>query len=225
MSKPKSTRIRKTGQLIEAARQRLWAAIRKTLESKVDREIDALDVRDFVEVSEKRGKGVSYDLICDFLSASPTTDREFSKAKILFNCFDVSLTESADDWIPKTPTAQAPPDPTAILKDKNSTQIIDAVPLELDKEVDYRNLRDLLMNGKWREADKETLTLMLKAANRESQGWLDSDNLKKFPCKDLKTIDRLWVIASNGHFGISVQTKIWVASGSPIAYSDDWKMF
>ena len=106
MSKPKSTRIRKTGQLTEAARQRLWVAIRKELQSQTKGEIDALDVLAFVEGSEKRGKGVSYDLICDFLSASPKTDREFSKAKILFNCFGVALTEKENDWIPQTPTAQ-----------------------------------------------------------------------------------------------------------------------
>jgi GUN4-like len=143
------------------------------------------------------------------LTATPVQNSSIDNPPIPISILPIQSPTPQIDWLTERKT---------FLKD-------DAVPLESEKEVDYRNLRDLLMTGKWREADKETLTLMLKAANRESQGWLDSDSLKKFPCKDLKTIDRLWVIASNGHFGISVQTKIWVACCSPIAYSDDWKTF
>lgn len=106
-----------------------------------------------------------------------------------------------------------------------STHPIDAVALESEHGVDYCKLRDLLKAGEWRKADEETLKVMLKAADRESQGWLDSDSLQNFPCKVLRTIDRLWVTASNGHFGFSVQKKIWEECGSPMAYNDDWKKF
>jgi GUN4-like len=102
---------------------------------------------------------------------------------------------------------------------------IDTLELASEKGVDYRNLRDLLKTEKWREADQETLKVMLKAANRESKGWLDSDSLKNFPCQDLKTIDQLWVTASKGHFGFSVQKKIWIECGSPMSYNDDWEKF
>jgi GUN4-like/TIR domain len=102
---------------------------------------------------------------------------------------------------------------------------IDNVILASEQGVDYHSLRDFLKAGEWKKADQETLKTILKAANRESQGWLDADSLKEFPCQDLKTIDLLWVIASNGHFGISVQTKIWGECGSPMAYSDTWKLF
>jgi hypothetical protein len=105
------------------------------------------------------------------------------------------------------------------------SQGIDAVALESEKGVDYGNLRDLLKTGQWREADEETLKVMLKAANRESQGWLDSDSLKNFPCKDLTTIDLLWVTASNGHFGFSVQKKIWGKCGSPMHYNREYSFF
>ncbi|MEB3293357.1 MAG: GUN4 domain-containing protein, partial [Synechococcales bacterium] len=39
------------------------------------------------------------------------------------------------------------------------------------------------------------------------------------------TIDRLWVEASDGHFGFSVQKKIWEKCGSPMDYNDDYKKF
>jgi hypothetical protein len=97
------------------------------------------------------------------------------------------------------------------------------IVLESEKGIDYRNLRDLLKEKKWRESDEETLKVMLKATNRES--WLNSDSLKDFPSKDLKTIDSMWVSASDGQFGFSVQKKIWEECGSPTSYNKEWVKF
>lgn len=80
--------------------------------------------------------------------------------------------------------------------------------LPSEKGVDYTRLRDLLKAGKWKEADEETLTVMLKAAGREKEGWLNSDSIEKFPCTDLRTIDQLWVKYSKGRFGFTVQKRI-----------------
>lgn len=70
-------------------------------------------------------------------------------------------------------------------------------------------LRELLISGKWEEADKETKKIMLKVANRLEEGWLDVASIQNFPVQDLDTIDQLWVESSNGHFGFSVQRDIW----------------
>jgi GUN4-like/Caspase domain len=102
---------------------------------------------------------------------------------------------------------------------------IDTIPLESEKKVDYRKLRDLLKDGKWEEADRETLALMLQASNRQAHGCLNEDSLKNFPCKDLRTIDELWVQASNGHFGFRVQKTIWEECGSPMSSGKDWDRF
>jgi uncharacterized caspase-like protein len=119
---------------------------------------------------------------------------------------------------PKPPTKPATPQPPAKLT-------LDTIPLDSEKGVDYHKLRDLLKAGQWKEADEETLQVMLKAANRVADGWLDTDSLKKFPCKDLKTIDQLWVTASDGHFGFSVQKKIWEDCGSPTSSGKNWDQF
>ncbi|MDY6902996.1 MAG: GUN4 domain-containing protein [Cyanobacteriota bacterium] len=98
--------------------------------------------------------------------------------------------------------------------------------LSSEKGVDYTRLRDLLKAGKWKEADKETLKVMLKAADREKQGWLDSDSIQKFACTDLHTIDRLWVKYSDGHFGFSVQKRIWESVGQnyeKLGYQVGWR--
>lgn len=91
--------------------------------------------------------------------------------------------------------------------------------------LDYRNLRDLIYAEKWREANKETWELMLKVTNRERHGWIDSDSFKIFSCKDLLIIDRLWINGSEGHFGFSVQMKIWEEFGCPMANNDNWPRF
>ncbi|MEI1377009.1 MULTISPECIES: GUN4 domain-containing protein [unclassified Nostoc] len=85
--------------------------------------------------------------------------------------------------------------------------------LSSEKDVDYTRLRDLLKAGNWKEADGETLAVMLKASGREQEGWLDSKSIEKFPCTDLRTIDQLWVKYSNGRFGFSVQKRIWESVG------------
>jgi hypothetical protein len=84
--------------------------------------------------------------------------------------------------------------------------------LSSEQGVDYTKLRDLLASGRWREADKETVAVM-KAANREQKGYLNSESIAKFPCTDLRTIDQLWVKYSNGRFGFSVQKRIWESVG------------
>jgi transcriptional regulator with XRE-family HTH domain len=125
----------------------------------------------------------------------------------------------------QSPTVLEPLPEIELSQPETYERAIDAVPLKSEKGVDYRTLRDLLKAGKWREANEETLKVMLKAANRESESWLNADSLKKFPCKDLKTIDRLWVTASNGLFGFSVQKKIWEECGCPMSYSGKWEKF
>ena len=89
----------------------------------------------------------------------------------------------------------------------------------------YDKLMSHLVTGAWREADGETSQLMLQVAGKEEQRYLEPDDIKTFPCEDLLTIDRLWVEASKGHFGFSVQKKIWEKCGSPMDYNDDYKKF
>ena len=85
--------------------------------------------------------------------------------------------------------------------------------LSSEKCVDYTRLRDLLKAGEWKEADQETLAVMLKASGREQESWLDIDSIENFPCTDLHTIDQLWIQYSNARFGFSVQKRIWESVG------------
>lgn len=80
--------------------------------------------------------------------------------------------------------------------------------LSSDRGIDYRQLRDLLAAGKWKEADGETEMLILEAAGRKGN-LLNVESILIFPATDLRTIDQLWIKCSQGHFGFSVQKQIW----------------
>lgn len=80
--------------------------------------------------------------------------------------------------------------------------------------VDYTRLQTLLAKQEWRKANDMTGQLMLKAANRESQGWVSTQDIEKFSCWDLGTIDSLWKQYSNGRFGFSAQFPIFLKTGN-----------
>ena len=65
---------------------------------------------------------------------------------------------------------------------------------------------------------------MLEAGKREKNGWFRNKDVQKFPCTDLRTIDRLWVKYSNGRFGFSVQKRIWLDLGGKLG-EYDWNTF
>jgi hypothetical protein len=95
--------------------------------------------------------------------------------------------------------------------------------------VDYSRLCKLLANKKWKEADRETKAIMLKVAKRERDNYLRLENIDNFPCKDLRTIDKLWSYYSDERFGFSVQRRIWIeCGGQPGVYDLDievWTKF
>ncbi|WP_413161156.1 GUN4 domain-containing protein [Capilliphycus salinus ALCB114379] len=81
---------------------------------------------------------------------------------------------------------------------------------------DYTELQNLLQQGNWKEADKETEKIMLKVANREQDGWIDANAIESLSCADLRQIDQLWVKYSDGKFGLSRQKEIYLQTGNPL---------
>ncbi|MEG4007193.1 serine/threonine-protein kinase [Microcoleus sp. Pol11C1] len=94
------------------------------------------------------------------------------------------------------------------------------------KGVDYRQLDRLLASEEWKEADRETVKKMLEVADRTSEGWLRDEDIDRFPCEDLRTIDQLWVKYSNERFGFSVQKRIYQSLGGTREFdSKIWEAF
>ncbi|MEO1095266.1 MAG: GUN4 domain-containing protein [Cyanobacteria bacterium J06638_28] len=104
-----------------------------------------------------------------------------------------------------------------------TTKIAQEPTLQSEQSVDYTRLRDLLKAGKWQEADEETFNVMLRASGQKAikRGYLELDEVRNFPCQDLRTIDQLWVHFSKGKFGFSVQKQIWVEVGGKLGFAKD----
>ncbi|MBE9164115.1 MULTISPECIES: GUN4 domain-containing protein [Microcoleaceae] len=102
-----------------------------------------------------------------------------------------------------------------------------AVNLESEKGIDYSHLERLLAAKNWRGADEETSVKMLEAMEQVSTGYLSEEDIRKFPVKDLETIDQLWVRYSHRRFGFSVQKNLWVKlGGKPGVYDATvWEKF
>ena len=87
---------------------------------------------------------------------------------------------------------------------------------------DCSKLEELLKAGKWQEADSETLAIMLRATNREQEGWLDLEHIQQYPDSGLNTINRLWLNYSNGHFGFSAQKSPWQRNSYNFSWEVGW---
>ncbi|MEL6500851.1 MAG: GUN4 domain-containing protein [Cyanobacteria bacterium J06623_1] len=77
----------------------------------------------------------------------------------------------------------------------------------------YQQLADFLAAGRWLDANHETWRVMIEVAKREGHSYIHGDVMLQFPCEDLQVIDKLWVQFSDGKFGFSVQTQIWLEVG------------
>lgn len=100
--------------------------------------------------------------------------------------------------------------------------------LSSEKGVDYTKLRSLLAANNWKEADRETYLVMIRALGKKDGDWFTTEELLNFPCIDLRTIDGLWVKHSNGKFGFSVQKNIYLSVGGKSDgqyYEEVWNKF
>lgn len=90
------------------------------------------------------------------------------------------------------------------------------VSLESACKVDYSQLQQLLIQKKFQKADLLTqrkLCEISRKYNDHMREWLYFTDIMVLPPQDLLTIDRLWLVYSQGLFGISVQRKIWTDNG------------
>lgn len=84
--------------------------------------------------------------------------------------------------------------------------------LETELGIDYSRLQKILSEKErdWQSnADDETVSVLIKAAGRFERKPLQEAEIINIPCKDLRTINDIWLKNSDGRFGFSVQNKIW----------------
>ncbi|MGB3533819.1 MAG: serine/threonine-protein kinase [Microcoleaceae cyanobacterium] len=74
---------------------------------------------------------------------------------------------------------------------------------------DYSHLQELLSSSQWQEADQETADIILRILGCETAGKINTEEIKKIPCRDLRTLNQLWTEYSQGKFSFSLQSRIW----------------
>ncbi|WNZ28063.1 CHAT domain-containing protein (plasmid) [Leptolyngbya sp. NK1-12] len=101
-----------------------------------------------------------------------------------------------------------------------------SVKAELSDQDLCGQLEEYLRQEDWQQADEETAWLFyLVMVMQEYRNWKELFN--NFPNTILNNIDQLWVVYSNGHFGFSIQKRIWEAFGGASAAhnADTWEKF
>lgn len=96
------------------------------------------------------------------------------------------------------------------------------VPLKSDKEINYHDLQELLIEQKFQQADALTRVKLCELAGKNAiaRKWVYFTEVEKFPVTDLNTIDLLWQVYSEGKFGYRIQRQIWLSLGKD--YNQLW---
>lgn len=107
---------------------------------------------------------------------------------------------------------------SSLAKAQTPTQTTQLAPgslslLPSEVGVDYRNLRNLLSAHKWQQADEATWVAVRLALGKAPGSYIFSGDLRRVPCTDLQTLDRLWIKYSMGRFGFTAQARIYKAVG------------
>ncbi len=89
------------------------------------------------------------------------------------------------------------------------------VTLKSERNIDYQPLQQLLAQQDFQCADVLTIQKLWELAGEAAvkRKWLYFTEVDSFPNTDLYTLDRLWLLHSEGKFGFSVQRKIWLSVG------------
>lgn len=89
------------------------------------------------------------------------------------------------------------------------------VPLNSARDIDYRLLQELLVEQDFQTADSLTRQKMCELAGEGAiaRKYVYFTEVATFPIEDLRTIDALWRVYSEGKFGFSVQRKLWISVG------------
>ncbi|MBL1208982.1 GUN4 N-terminal ARM-like repeat domain-containing protein [Geminocystis sp. GBBB08] len=97
------------------------------------------------------------------------------------------------------------------------------VKLTSERNIDYKDLQQLLINQKYQEADILTRVKLCEIAGEKAiqRKWVYFTEVDKFPKEDLQLIDLLWQVYSEGKFGYKIQRQMWLSLGKD--YGQLWE--
>jgi hypothetical protein len=142
-------------------------------------------------------------------------------AETIATKFGINLKQPTPEQKPEppVPVQQEPPEPQPPDESAETSTSLSENDWDwddfsfFDDDIDYTRLRDLLETGDWKAAQQATFCIMLRTVGKNNLSSFTEEELLNFPCDDLRTIDQLWVRYSNGHFGFSVQKRLYATCG------------
>jgi hypothetical protein len=66
-----------------------------------------------------------------------------------------------------------------------------------------------LTKKRFKQADRETAEKILQVSGKQQLGMMELEDIQRFPCRDLRTLNNLWFTQSKGKFGFTVQKVIY----------------
>lgn len=89
------------------------------------------------------------------------------------------------------------------------------IPLRSERGIVYRTLQQQLAQQDFQAADQTTNQILCRLAGDGAvqRKWVYFTEVSQFPSLDLHILNALWLIHSEGKFGISVQRDIWLSVG------------
>lgn len=99
--------------------------------------------------------------------------------------------------------------------DNSPATQVEAANVEAPTEIaiavtELEQLSGALAEGNWETGNRLTSSILLKSVNQYGRGYLITTDIRKLPCKTLRSVDHLWTSSSNGEFGLTAQANIWL---------------
>lgn len=80
----------------------------------------------------------------------------------------------------------------------------------------FQRLSELLEAGNWREADSETIRVIVEISGQTELEAITPNDVRQFPCNQLRVIDKLWTTYSQERFGFSAQVQQYQSVGGSL---------
>ena len=158
-------------------------------------------VKNFVESNQRKRINLVSDIELEFENLFLLGDK-------LFKDFDKDGEDWAAGWFLQILKKHKP----AFFKDEKYNNWFFTYS---EENINYAELQLKLLEQNFEDADRLTSSYLRKLAGKlaEKRGYVFYSEVNNMSGIDLKTIDRLWSIYSNGKFGFSKQAKILKSVG------------
>ena len=191
-------------------------------------ETDSPSSQPEVETDEATESVAKKDESSESVQSTSATDNESSETDSSSPQPEVETDEATESVAKKNESSESATSRNSQPSDSVASETSELISLQTG--IDYTNLKNLLSNQKWEEADRQTNYLIkeiIKIAKRtHPHTFIELKPLTDFACNDINTIDQLWQEYSEGNFGFAPQQQIWLTVNEYGDFSTEtWRNF